>query len=105
MSVILEYIRAKKKAVIGFIILLLAVFGWVKYDGNSSSGGTSIYAISTADSVISTLDKMGQDEYLKIAIDKLAIFQSNQEIEQNDVKNQGVLLKTAINYYDSMCES
>jgi len=81
MSVILEYIRAKKKAVIGFISLLLAVFGWVKYDGNSSSGGTSIYAISTADSVISILDKMGQDEYLKIAIDKLAIFQSNQEIE------------------------
>ncbi len=66
---------------IGLLFLVLMTFGWVKFIGISPKSGPSIYAISTADSVISILDKMSEDEYLKIAIDKLSIFQSNQELE------------------------
>ena len=81
MSDIIKYIRANKKMAIGLLFLVLMTFGWVKFIGISPKSGPSIYAISTADSVISILDKMSEDEYLKIAIDKLSIFQSNQELE------------------------
>jgi DNA-binding CsgD family transcriptional regulator len=81
MSVIINYISSNKKIAIGLGVLILFVLGWVKYEGDRKKGGPSIYAISTADSVISILDKMSQDEYLKIAIDKLSIFQSNEELE------------------------
>ncbi len=67
--------------VIGLLVLVLTTFGWVKFIEISPKSGPSVYAISTADSVISILDKMSEDEYLKIAIDKLSIFQSNQELE------------------------
>jgi DNA-binding CsgD family transcriptional regulator len=81
MSDIIKYIKANKKMAIGLLVLVLITFGWVKFIGISPKSGPSIYAISTADSVISILDKMSEDEYLKIAIDKLSIFQSNQELE------------------------
>ena len=81
MSDIIKHIKANKKMAIGLLVLVLITFGWVKFIGISPKSGPSIYAISTADSVISILDKMSEDEYLKIAIDKLSIFQSNQELE------------------------
>lgn len=81
MSVIINYISSNKKIVIGLGVLILFVLGWVKFTRNSAGNGPNIYAVSTADSVIYIIDKMSEDEYLKIAIDKLAIFQSNQELE------------------------
>lgn len=66
---------------IGLLVLVLMTFVWVNFIGISTKSGPSINSISTADSVISILDKMSEDEYLKIAIDKLSIFQSNQELE------------------------
>jgi DNA-binding CsgD family transcriptional regulator len=81
MSDIIKYIRANKKMAIGLLVLVLTTFGWVKFIEISPKSGPSINSISTADSVISILDKMSEDEYLKIAIDKLSIFQSNQELE------------------------
>jgi hypothetical protein len=81
MSDIIKYIRANKKIAIGLLVLVLMTFGWVKFIGSSPKSGPSINSISTADSVISILDKMSEDEYLKIAIDKLSIFQSNEQLE------------------------
>lgn len=81
MSDIIKYIRANKKMAIGLLVLVLMTFVWVNFIGISTKSGPSINSISTADSVISILDKMSEDEYLKIAIDKLSIFQSNQELE------------------------
>jgi tetratricopeptide (TPR) repeat protein len=81
MSDIIKYIRANKKIAIGLLVLVLLTFGWIKFIGISTKSGPSINSISTADSVISILDKMSEDEYLKIAIDKLSIFQSNEELE------------------------
>ena len=78
MSVLLNYISARKKLVIALCVFILTLFGWMKYSGNIVNNGPNIYAISTADSVISILDKMSEDEYLKIGIDKLSIFQSDQ---------------------------
>lgn len=81
MSVLLNYISARKKLVIALCVFILTLFGWMKYSGNIVNNGPNIYAITTADSVISILDKMSEDEYLKIGIDKLSIFQSDQELE------------------------
>lgn len=86
MSILANYISARKKIGIALFIVILTFFGWIKYTANIVHEGPSIYAISTADSVISILDKMSENEYLKIGIDKLSIFQTEQDLEYRKLR-------------------
>jgi tetratricopeptide (TPR) repeat protein len=86
MSILTNYISARKKIGIALFIVILTFFGWIKYTANIVNEGPSIYAISTADSVINILDKMSEDEYLKIGIDKLSIFQTEQDLEYRKLR-------------------
>lgn len=75
------YIKENKKLFIGLLGLLLLVLVWFRITNGNKETGSSIYAMSTADSVILVLDNMNQDQYLKVAVDKLSIFHLNQESE------------------------
>ena len=75
------YIKENKKLFIGLLGLLLIVLVWFRTTNGNKESGSSIYAMSTADSVILVLDNMNQDQYLKVAVDKLSIFHLNQESE------------------------
>ena len=75
------YIKGNKKLFIGLLGLFLLVLVWFRIINGNKESGSSIYAMSTADSVILVLDNMNQDQYLKVAVDKSSIFHLNQESE------------------------
>ncbi len=75
------YIKGNKKLFIGLLGLFLLVLVWFRITNGNKESGSSIYAMSTADSVILVLDNMNQDQYLKVAVDKSSIFHLNQESE------------------------
>jgi len=75
------FIKENKKVVFGLVGAIILVFSGYFVSANNTNSVSNVYALNTADSVISVLDKMNQDQYLKVGIDKLALFQSDQDIE------------------------
>jgi hypothetical protein len=89
MSIIIKYISAKKKLVIGLLVLLLSVIGFIGLSGNSTKDFPSINNLNSADSVISILDKMSKDDYS--ALKTYLIFLNYMPAVVHGIKGQDII--------------
>ena len=81
MENISRFITANKRVLTGLLLVFFVALMGYFLSGSNEDSANNVYSLNTADSVISVLEKMNQEKYLKVGVDKLDLFQSAQPIE------------------------
>ena len=76
-----RFITANKRVLTGLLLVFLVALMGYFMSGSNEDSANNVYSLNTADSVISVLEKMNQEKYLKVGVDKLDLFQSAHPIE------------------------